>query len=79
MAIDWCDVRPGLHVFYQQPHMAHPEYGEITSAGHYVFVRFFGDAHSKACRPRDLHWPPDFCKADRANPPGQPFGERGHR
>jgi hypothetical protein len=31
MAIDRKDIRLGLSVFYQQPHMARPEYGVITS------------------------------------------------
>jgi hypothetical protein len=74
--IDPYKAKVGFHVFYQQPHMRHPEYGLITSTDqmpHYVHVRFNGDAHSKACRPTDLHWPPDFCAADRVNPEGQPF------
>ncbi len=76
--IDDLKARVGFHVFYQKPHMRSPEYGVITSldfAPHYVNVRFLGDTHSKACRPADLHWPPDFCAMDRVNPQGQPFGE----
>jgi acyl-homoserine lactone acylase PvdQ len=69
---DWI----GLHVFYQQPHMASPEYGVVTSIQSmpvFVHVRFNFDTTSKSCRPQDLHWPPDFCAADRCNPVGQPF------
>lgn len=64
----------GLHVFYQQPHMRSPEYGVITgvqSCPIYLHVRFGSDGTSKAVRPADLHWPPDYCAMDRCNPPGQ--------
>ncbi len=77
MAIDPRDAKPGLAVFYQRSHMPRPEYGTITSVPYYswnyVHVRFVGDEHSKACRPEDLHWVPDYCAADRVNPPDQPF------
>lgn len=72
--INACDARLGLHVFYQQPHMRSPEYGAITgpqSIPTYVHVLSFGDGTAKACHPRDLHWPPDYCAADRVNPTGQ--------
>lgn len=73
------DARPPLHVFYQQPHMGSPEYGFITSVNErYVFVRFLFDSHSKACRPEDLHWPPDFCAIYGGNPPGQLFVRYEH-
>jgi hypothetical protein len=78
MAIDALKARVGMHVFYQQPHMPDPEYGVIVSIDHAprcVHVRFNDETTAKACHPRDLHWPPDFCKQDRANPPGQLFGE----
>jgi hypothetical protein len=74
--IDPLNAKVGLHVFYQQPHMPGPEYGVITSLDHsprYVHVLFLGDTTAKACHPRDLHWPPDFCAMDRCNPPGQIF------
>jgi hypothetical protein len=73
---DWPKL-VGMHVFYQQPHMKWPEYGYITSIQSmplYVHVRFNFDTVSKAVRPQDLHWPPDFCEQDRCNPPGQIFG-----
>jgi hypothetical protein len=66
----------GVSVFYQQPHMKAPEYGVITSIQSmpvYLHVRFMFDTTSKACRPQDLHWPPDFCAQDRCNTPGQVF------
>ena len=77
------DAVPARHVFYQQPHMPQPEYGVITSVSPwgrrpYVHVRFLFDHHSKACRPEDLHWPPDFRAGDGANPPGQIFGHHPH-
>lgn len=81
--IDAREAKVGLHVFYQQPHIAHPEYGVITriqlwpevrEKGGLIHVRFFGDTTAKACYPRDLYWPPDFCARDGANPPGQVFG-----
>lgn len=69
------DLQIGHHVFYQKPHMPHPEYGIITSFNDiYVFIKFFGDSHSKACDVRDLYWPPDFCMIDRCNPIGQKYG-----
>lgn len=69
----------GKTVFYQKPHMAHPEYGTITSwepdwePASIARVRFLGDTHSKPCHVEDLYWPPDFCARDGANPPGQRF------
>jgi hypothetical protein len=82
MAIDFEDAEPGMMVFYQQTHMRHPEYGTITSTNlqelprirdQIVRIRFLFDNHSKPCHPADLHWPPDFCAVDGANPPGQKF------
>jgi hypothetical protein len=71
--IHWRDAKVGFHVFYQQPHMARPEYGTIVSVDYspdLIHVLFLGDTTAKACHPRDLHWPPDFCAQDRANPEG---------
>jgi hypothetical protein len=68
----------GLSVFYQQPHMKSPEYGVITSIQSmpvFLHVRFNLESTAKACCPRDLHWPPDFCEADRVNPVGQIFSK----
>lgn len=82
MAIRLSEVRPGLHVFYQQPHLGTPEYGVIVRTNEYecfnrdkamAFVRFNFDVTAKACHPRDLFWPPDYCAQDRVNPDGQPF------
>ena len=65
------DCKIGMHVFYQQPHMLNPEYGVITKIGNIlinylestaIFVRFFDETNSKACRAVDLHWPPNYCK-----------------
>ena len=57
-AIDW---QPGMQALYvpreAEGHLAHPrvEKGLVTSVNRtYVFVRFGGDSHSKACRPEDL-------------------------
>lgn len=84
MAIDFEDARPGLTVFYQQAHMRHPEYGTITSTNltelpricnQIVRVRFLFDEHSKPCHPADLYFPPNFCAASDANPPGQKFSD----
>jgi hypothetical protein len=75
--IDPLKAKVGFHVFYQKPHMSGPEYGLITNLDYspkYVHVLFLGDTTAKACYPRDLYWPPDFCAADRANPPGHIFG-----
>ena len=55
------EAQPGMLVTYMPPHaggdISHPsvENGVVvgTSDTH-VFVRFIGDAHSKACRPQDL-------------------------
>lgn len=64
------DAKPGFHVYYGP--RSDPEYGVITSANErYVFVRFGLDTGSKACRPDDLNWPPDFCAIDGACPDGQ--------
>jgi hypothetical protein len=78
--IDVNDARPGLHVFYQQPHMKWPEYGAIVRVSEHaawgkacVFVRFLFDTTAKACRREDLYWPPDFCAIGGGNPPGQIF------
>jgi hypothetical protein len=82
MAIDFEDAIPGMNVFYQQPHMRHPEYGRISSTNldelprlcnQIVRVLFLGDETAKPCHPEDLHWPPNFCAKDGANPPGQKF------
>jgi hypothetical protein len=76
--INWQDAKVGFAVFYQQPYMTAPEYGTIRCIDHapkYIHVLFLGDTTAKACYPRDLHWPPDFCAQDRANPEGQLFGK----
>ena len=53
--------QPGMYALYvpreAQGNLSHPavEKGIVTSVNStYVFVRFGGDAHSKACDPRDL-------------------------
>ncbi len=69
-------TKVGMTVFYQQPHMKRPEYGTIVSiqsCPRYVHVLFVGETTAKACRPKDLYFPPDYCAADRVNPPGQRF------
>lgn len=74
------DAKPGLHCFYQKPHMRSPEYGIITQVTPRCFgpsivhVRFLFDTIAKPCLPGDLHWPPDFCAIHGGNPPGQIFG-----
>lgn len=84
MSIDFEDAKPGLTVFYQQPHMAHPEYGSITSTNidalprlrdQVVRVLFTNETTPKPCHPEDLFWPPNFCARDGANPPGQKFSD----
>jgi hypothetical protein len=81
MAINAREAKAGMAVFYQQSHMPRPEYGVISSdpyySWNYVHVRFNGELHAKACRPEDLHWPPDFCAADRVNVDGQLFSGSG--
>ena len=53
--------KPGMQALYVPAHsngnLSHPavERGIVTSVNaQYVFVRFGGDATSKACRPEDL-------------------------
>ena len=53
--------QPGMYALYvprkARGDLRHPcvEKGLVTSVNEtYVFVRFGGDAHSKACDPRDL-------------------------
>jgi len=73
------EAKPKVNVFYQQPHMPHPEYGVITQVGFVsnyfpentiIHVLFFGESTPKACRARDLHWPPNYCSID-GGPEGQ--------
>lgn len=80
--IDFEDAQPGMTVFYQQPHMPHPEYGVIVSTNlewlprlrdQIVRVQFLFEGTAKPCHPADLHWPPDFCAMDGANHPEQKY------
>jgi hypothetical protein len=88
MAIDFEDAKPGMTVFYQQPHMRHPEYGTIRSTNlgelprirdQVVRVLFLSETTAKPSHPADLHWPPNFCAKDGANPPEQRYSEEWPR
>lgn len=51
------DCDEGQTVYYWKPHMKRPEVGKISSHNlSYVFVRFEGELHGKACRREDLFW-----------------------
>lgn len=46
---------PGMLVRWQTDDRVPPEYGVVSSTNtQYIFVRFFGDVHSKACEPYGL-------------------------
>ncbi len=59
----------GCGVVYQSHPNARFEDGVISSINdRYVFVRFWGDLLSKACRPEDLRWGPAWLQRRQARP-----------
>jgi len=70
-------AKPEFHVW--RGAWKNPSYGIIVEVKNgKVVVNFLLENLenlTEECDPSTLHWPPDFCRFDRANPKGQPFSD----